>query len=92
MSGTNECLYKRKESVKSKQICHIEFIEMRTNLFANHCYISTKLNMTMIGVFETTSYKCPGLKLIGLCSNSFNPELKHTGWRLYLCCFANFFS
>jgi len=30
-------------------------IEMRTNLFANHCYSSTMLNMTMIRALETAS-------------------------------------
>jgi len=41
---------------KNKQICHIEFIEMRTNLFTSHCHISALLNMTMIGVFETAFF------------------------------------
>jgi len=48
-------LTERRGFLKSKQICHIEFIEMRTNLFANHCYISTMLNMTLIEAFEAAS-------------------------------------
>jgi len=32
---------KKEADSKANKFVHIEFIEMRTNLFANHCYIST---------------------------------------------------
>ncbi len=31
---------KKRGCLENQQICHIEFIEMRTNLLANHCQIS----------------------------------------------------
>ena len=50
---------KKKLSQKQTNLSHCpdsyRDIEMRTNLFANHCYSSTMLNMTMIRALETAS-------------------------------------